>query len=261
MVCLDCFRIFTIWSRIARNSLNTQSRSISPIKRAFWLDLCVSYPFPVRFFFNRLTSFSSCLLRTQLFRQSFSILYYIQSLGGAVAMATYMEKPSLWGGVVFICPMCRFSEKMMPSPILLWLLRFFCGPPGSKVNFFGLLPFTPTSGIKYSFKVPYHKLLVDMAPNITGRKMRLASAREMLAGTAYVSTKVKEFDAPFLILHGKADKVIGPEVSVGFYEESPSKDKEIKLYEGMWHNITAGETQENIDMVHSDVIEWILARA
>eukprot|EP00549_Striatella_unipunctata_P025565 CAMPEP_0118691124 /NCGR_PEP_ID=MMETSP0800-20121206/10504_1 /TAXON_ID=210618 ORGANISM="Striatella unipunctata, Strain CCMP2910" /NCGR_SAMPLE_ID=MMETSP0800 /ASSEMBLY_ACC=CAM_ASM_000638 /LENGTH=176 /DNA_ID=CAMNT_0006588865 /DNA_START=1099 /DNA_END=1629 /DNA_ORIENTATION=- len=176
-------------------------------------------------------------------------------------MATYMEKPSLWGGVVFICPMCRFSEKMMPSPILLWLLRFFCGPPGSKVNFFGLLPFTPTSGIKYSFKVPYHKLLVDMAPNITGRKMRLASAREMLAGTAYVSTKVKEFDAPFLILHGKADKVIGPEVSVGFYEESPSKDKEIKLYEGMWHNITAGETQENIDMVHSDVIEWILARA
>lgn len=182
MVCLDCFRIFTIWSRIARNSLNAQSRSISPIKRAFWLDLCVSYPFPVRFFFNRLTSFSSCLLRTQLFRQSFSILYYIQSLGGAVAMATYMEKPSLWGGVVFICPMCRFSEKMMPSPILLWLLRFFCGPPGSKVNFFGLLPFTPTSGIKYSFKVPYHKLLVDMAPNITGRKMRLASAREMLVG-------------------------------------------------------------------------------
>mmetsp|Transcript_18162 Transcript_18162/g.27690 ORF Transcript_18162/g.27690 Transcript_18162/m.27690 type:complete len:378 (-) Transcript_18162:1635-2768(-) len=183
------------------------------------------------------------------------------SLGGTVAMATYMQKPSLWSGVAFICPMCQFSEKVMPPPILLWFLRVVCGPPGSKVNFFGLLPLTPASGIKFSYKVDYHRLLVGMAPNITGRNLRLASGREMLAGTAYASTMIKDFDAPFLIVHGKDDRVIDPDVSLSFYRNSPSKDKEIKLYDGMWHNLTVGETEENIDIVHGDIIKWILERA
>jgi caffeoylshikimate esterase len=72
---------------------------------------------------------------------------------------------------------------------------------------------------------------------------------------------LKEFDAPFLIVHGKEDLVTDPNLSQALYEESKSKDKTIHLYEGMWHALTTGEPDENIDRVFYDCIKWIVERS
>jgi len=71
---------------------------------------------------------------------------------------------------------------------------------------------------------------------------------------------MKDFDAPFLILHGKDDKVTSPELSQIMYHESISMDKEIILYDGMWHSITCAEPDEDIDRVFRDASEWMLKR-
>jgi esterase/lipase len=84
-----------------------------------------------------------------------------------------------------------------------------------------------------SFKDKEKMKLALSVPTKYGRKPRLATARELLDATKRISATVHEFDAPFLVLHGLEDHVTCPKVSEMLYNESPSKDKEIKLYKGM----------------------------
>jgi acetyl esterase/lipase len=66
---------------------------------------------------------------------------------------------------------------------------------------------------------------------------------------------------PFLVLHGEDDRVTDPEISKELYEVSKSCDKEIKLYPGMWHGLTAGESDDDIERVYSDIIHWLNKRS
>lgn len=62
---------------------------------------------------------------------------------------------------------------------------------------------------------------------------------------------------PFFVLHGEADTVTDPEVSRALYEQASSVDKTIKLYPGMWHGLTSGEPDENVEIVFADIIAWL----
>lgn len=62
-------------------------------------------------------------------------------------------------------------------------------------------------------------------------------------------------------MHGEADTVTEPEVSRALYERASSKDKTIKLYQGMWHGLTSGEPDANVEVVFSDIISWLNKRA
>ena len=62
---------------------------------------------------------------------------------------------------------------------------------------------------------------------------------------------------PFLVLHGDSDTVTDPEISKALYERASSKDKTMKLYPGMWHGLTAGETDENVGIVFTDIVAWL----
>jgi hypothetical protein len=66
---------------------------------------------------------------------------------------------------------------------------------------------------------------------------------------------------PFLLLHGEDDSVTDPEVSKALYDQSKSFDKTMKLYKGLWHGLTTGEKDEDIDMVFSDITQWLYERS
>lgn len=48
-----------------------------------------------------------------------------------------------------------------------------------------------------------------------------------------------------------------PEVSRALYEQASSIDKTIKLYPGMWHALTSGEPDDNVELVFSDIVAWL----
>lgn len=62
---------------------------------------------------------------------------------------------------------------------------------------------------------------------------------------------------PFIIVHGGDDRVTDPSVSRLLVESASSSDKTLKLYPGMWHALTSGEPEENIEMVFADIIDWL----
>lgn len=73
--------------------------------------------------------------------------------------------------------------------------------------------------------------------------------------------KIEQITFPFLVLHGGKDTLVDPEVSRTLYHLAGSTDKSIKIYPEMWHSLTAGETDQNVNRVISDVIAWLDERA
>ena len=182
-------------------------------------------------------------------------------MGGAVAFCAYQKSPSLFQGVVFSAPMCKISDEMLPPPIVIDVLRKIIGPSGTN-TVLGYLPLSPTKGNfrDLSYKLKERRNIVMSAPTSFDRHLRLTTARELLDTTIRISKLLVSFDAPFLVQHGKSDMITDPKLSQLMYDESSSTDKSIKLYDGMWHTITSGEPEENINLVFTDAIAWIIER-
>ena len=62
---------------------------------------------------------------------------------------------------------------------------------------------------------------------------------------------------PLLIMHGTADKATRPDGSEQFYREAGSADKELKLYEGYYHDLL---NDLGRDRIVDDIAAWIDAR-
>ena len=188
-----------------------------------------------------------------------------ESMGGAVAYCTYQRLPLLFHrGVVLVCPMAKISPDMLPCQWTIDLFRSLAGPKGKGTSLLGFLPIAPSKGglfDEYSCKVLEKFQMQSAFPLEYGRKPRVATARELLDTTLYISNDLMNFDAPFLVQHGKEDRITDPKLSQAIFDESPSKDKTLKLYEGMWHSLIGGEPDENVEQVLNDSIEWILERS
>ena len=180
-----------------------------------------------------------------------------------MSYSVYNAIPELFRGVVFLCPMCKISDNMLPPQPVIDVLKWLIGPSGPTASWLGYLPIAPArdSLENVTHRVPEKRHLASRSPLVFGRNPRLATARELIDVTQRISSSLDTFEAPFLVLHGKDDLVTDPRLSQALYEESPSKDKTIHLYEGMWHSLTSGEPDENIDRVFDDCIQWILQRA
>lgn len=183
-----------------------------------------------------------------------------ESMGGAVAYDIMSRNRSEYEGAIFIAPMIKILTK--PPKTVVDLFYKIVGDPGT-VSALTIMPIAPSKGdlAEKSFKDKEKMRLALSAPTRYGRKPRLATARELLDATDRISASISEFDAPFIVIHGLDDYVTCPEVSELLYKESPSKDKEIKLYKGMYHNLTGGETDENIETVFNDAISWASERS
>lgn len=185
-----------------------------------------------------------------------------ESMGGSVVfdLITRYNDRRKYAGAVLACPMCKVADDALPSPWVVKAFQFIAGPPGS-MNLFSAMPVAPNKSIpERSFKMKEKMNLSSWNPSSYGRKARLATGRELLNTTKRISKSFHLLDSPFLVLHGLSDYVTCPKMSEDLYRGAPSKDKGIKLYPGMFHNLTCGDTYENTEMVFDDAISWVLKR-
>ncbi|KAI4301417.1 hypothetical protein L6164_034698 [Bauhinia variegata] len=176
---------------------------------------------------------------------------YGESMGGAVALLLHKKYPSFWDGAVLVAPMCKISEKVKPHPVVVNIL--------TKME--DLIPkwkIVPTKDvINSAFRDPAKRERIRRNKLIYQEKPRLKTALEMLRTSMSLEDSLHEVTLPFFVLHGEADTVTDPEVSRALYDRASSKDKTIKLYTGMWHGLTCGESDENIEIVFADIIAWL----
>ncbi|KAE8686280.1 Detected protein of confused Function [Hibiscus syriacus] len=170
--------------------------------------------------------------------------------GGAIALLAHFADPKGLQGAVLVAPMVKISGKVRPRRPIPQALTFIS-------NFLPTLAIVPTEDLLHkSIKVEEKKIVGNSNPFRYRGKPRLGTVVELLRVTDLLSQKLSHVSIPFLVVHGSADVVTDPEVSRTLYEEASSRDKTLKIYEGMWHSLLFGEPDENIDVVRSDVLSW-----
>lgn len=76
----------------------------------------------------------------------------------------------------------------------------------------------------------------------------------VIEGMAYLKNNLKSYDYDCLILHGKEDKIISYKSSENFYNNISSVNKQIKIYDNLYHEIL---NEPEKDEVIEDILLWI----
>lgn len=76
-------------------------------------------------------------------------------------------------------------------------------------------------------------------------------------GIGWLRKNYKDYYYPCLILHGSDDKIMEKEASIQFHSSISSKDKQIKIYDGLRHEMLKGKDK---DIVLEDIHKWIEER-
>ncbi|XP_068637760.1 caffeoylshikimate esterase-like [Aristolochia californica] len=174
-----------------------------------------------------------------------------QSMGGAVALKVHLKQPQAWDGVVLVAPMCKIADDVTPPKTVQTLMTLLSKVlPSAK-----LLPVKDLAEL--AFRDPVKRELTAYNVISYSGRVRLKTAVELLKTTGEIESQVEKVCAPLLILHGAADKVTDPLVSKFLYEKASSQDKNLKLYEGGYHSILEGESDERILTVINDIISWL----
>ncbi|KAL2620012.1 hypothetical protein R1flu_000217 [Riccia fluitans] len=176
---------------------------------------------------------------------------YGESMGGAVAILISERDPNFWSGLVLVAPMCKISEKVKPPALVTAILKKM----SRVIPTWKVVPSKDIIG--KAFKDPEKREEIRSNPLIYQGTPRLMTALQMLRASEKVERNLNKISLPFLCLHGEADTVTEPAVSKSLYNESISCDKSLKVYPGMWHGLTTGEPEQNVELVFRDITEWL----
>nr|XP_043624641.1 caffeoylshikimate esterase [Erigeron canadensis] len=197
--------------------------------------------------------FVSVIKMTQNDYQNDNIPKYLfgESMGGAICLLLQFKQIGFFNGAILIAPMCKISDKVRPKWPIPELLMFLS-------KFAPTLAIVPTADlVDKSVKVPEKRIIGGMNPMRYTGKPRLGTVMELLRVTDYLSSRLSDVEIPFIVLHGNADVVTDPAVSQELYEKAKSKDKSLKIYDGMMHSLLFGETDENVETVRGDILAWL----
>ncbi len=80
----------------------------------------------------------------------------------------------------------------------------------------------------------------------------------VIEGMTKLKNNAKEYSYDCLILHGRDDKIISFKSSENFYNNISSKNKQIKIYDNLYHEIL---NEAEKDTVINDILIWIKDKA
>jgi alpha-beta hydrolase superfamily lysophospholipase len=181
---------------------------------------------------------------------------YGESLGASIGLQITFRQKGAWDGVVLASAMCGISQSAYPP----WPLEHVVSLAAWVIPTWSVIP---TGGMEASVASKEewkHTLALARPWRMRVPKLRVATAREILRSCVDLQRRFEEVEVPFLIVHGELDKACDPECAKELYARASSKDKTMKIYPGMLHQLVI-EPQENVDLVFGDVVEWIKTRA
>ncbi|XP_026189346.1 monoglyceride lipase isoform X2 [Mastacembelus armatus] len=169
------------------------------------------------------------------------------SMGGAISILTACERPSDFAGVVLIGPLVQMNPDSA-TPFKVFLAKI--------VNH--VLPSLSLGSINSKW-VSRDQTQVEAYDadelNFHGG-MRVSFGMQMMGAVARIEREIPSIRWPFLLLHGDADKLCDIRGSKMMYENAPSSDKQLKVYEGAYHALHR-DLPEVIESVLKEVTSWI----
>ncbi len=170
------------------------------------------------------------------------------SMGGAIATLYSLDNQTQLQGLVLSAPALKITDDV--SGFLIGVTKFMSALfPGAAV--FGL------DEEKFS-RDP--KVIADMRadPLVYQPKGAARTAAELLKALASIQERQGEMALPLLVMHGDKDEITNPDGSKGLIAKAKSKDKTLKIYGGMFHDLLHEPEKAE---VKADIALWLDAHA
>jgi acylglycerol lipase len=170
------------------------------------------------------------------------------SMGGLITVHTAARDPSFWNGVILSGPALQGDPKVA-TPFLKSVASLLSS----------ILPKMPVSTLERHL-ISKNKAVLELANQDPYYHKGPVSARwafEMLCAMDEAWSSVAASTYPFLIVHATDDKLCSVEGSRKFFAMSPSKDKRLREYDNMYHEVL---TEGQRHLVVNEVIQFINER-
>jgi alpha-beta hydrolase superfamily lysophospholipase len=95
-------------------------------------------------------------------------------------------------------------------------------------------------------------------PLVFQGRFPVRTGAEIMRAGDVARQRFREVRAPLLIFHGSLDRVATVEASRALYEQAESGDKQLCVYDGLYHEVLNEPERER---VLADLIEWVEKRA
>ena len=99
-----------------------------------------------------------------------------------------------------------------------------------------------------------HVFKMDNDPLLRNEMQPAKTMQQLLLASEYLKKQMSSITLPLLILHGTADKATSPSGSEYFEKHACSVDKQLKLYEGHYHDLLNDKYN---GVIIRDVIHWL----
>ncbi len=95
-------------------------------------------------------------------------------------------------------------------------------------------------------------------PHFSRRPVTARAGAEILAALGHLPREAPSLDLPLLILHGGADRICSVGGSRMLYERAVGKDKTLRVYDGLYHEVFDEPEREQ---VLADLMDWLRRHA
>jgi acylglycerol lipase len=169
------------------------------------------------------------------------------SLGGLIAVDYAIKYQTELAGLIVSAPLLKIGASVSPATVLM-----------AKI----ISALAPKMGVTTldASAISKDQAVVDAYVNDPLVYRGKTSARlgvEMIKITNDIPEMIPTITLPLLVMYGTKDRLCDPEGGKMLYEKAGSKDKTLKSYEGLYHEIF---NEPEHDAVLADVESWLSAR-
>lgn len=170
------------------------------------------------------------------------------SMGGLIVTYYLLDHQEKFRGAIISAPAIKVGENISQGTLLMSKLLSLLAPRA------GILSLD-ASGISRDPQVV--KAYVE-DPLVFHGKTPARLAAELLKAMLRVTAELGKISLPFITVQGSQDKLVDPGGAQMLFDGAGSKDKTIKVYEGLYHEVF---NEPERAQVLKDVEDWLAAHS
>jgi alpha-beta hydrolase superfamily lysophospholipase len=168
------------------------------------------------------------------------------SMGGLIGAMYLLDHQAELAGAVLSGPAVKIPSNVTPATIFMGKIL------SALIPRFGLVGLE-AEGVS---RDPAVVQAYVNDPLVHRGKMTARLAAEMLKAMQTITAQAARITLPILIVQGSADRLVNPDGARMLYDGASSVDKEIKIYDGFYHEVF---NEPEHDKVLRDVEVWLEA--
>lgn len=168
------------------------------------------------------------------------------SLGALITLFHLLDHQSDFKGAIISAPPIKAGESITPLTIAMAKIMSSIAP---KVGVLAL----DASTISRDPAVV--KAYAD-DPLVFHGKTPARLGAEMLSAMNRVNAETDKITLPFIVIQGSEDKLVDPGGAQMLYDKAGSKDKTLKIYQGLYHEV---HNEPEREVMFKDLESWLAA--